>query len=273
MSASAAPLRGPWQHLAAGDFARLDPAHCVAVLPVSATEQHGPHLPLGTDALINAGVLEAAMARLPPSASVLTLPALEVGDSLEHTSFRGTLCAPADSLLGLWVAVGEAVARAGLRKLVIFNSHGGQKAHVDLAAVRLRAHHGLLVVRAHSFALGQPPGLFDADELAHGLHGGAVETSLMLHLHPELVRQGAVENFEPRGRALAARRGMLGVEKPVGLGWMAEDLHPLGVCGDARQARADKGRQLVEHMADALVRLFAEVADLEWPPAASGGDP
>lgn len=263
-SAPALPC-GNWQDLRTTDFARVDPQRTVAVLPVAAVEQHGPHLPLGTDAFINEGVLDAALRRLPSGASVLRLPPLPVGDSLEHTAFPGTLSADLEPLLGLWLAIGRSVARAGVRKLVIFNSHGGQKAHVDQAALRLRVAHGMLVVRAHSFALGQPPGLFEADELAHGLHGGAVETSLMLHLRPELVRTEAIADFPSIGRALAARGGVLGVEKPIGLAWMAQDLHPSGACGDPRQASADKGARLLDHLADRLAQLLGDVAEQPLP--------
>jgi creatinine amidohydrolase len=262
---------GFWRELCTLDFARIDAERCIALLPVAATEQHGPHLPLATDALINEGVIDETLRRLPPSASVLVLPALNIGDSLEHSAFAGTLSAGLEALLALWLAVGDGVARAGVRKLVIFNSHGGQRAHVDLAALRLRVAHGLMVVRAHSFAFGAPAGLFEPTELAHGLHGGAAETSLILHLRPDLVRRDAIADFATPGPALAARGGWLGVEKPIGLGWMAQDLNAHGVCGDARAASADKGRLLLDHMAAGLCRLLEEVEASAWPPTAAPG--
>lgn len=267
------PLRGAWQSLATPDFARVDPLRTIALLPVSATEQHGPHLPLGTDAIINAGILDAAMQQLSPQASVVVLPPLEVGDSLEHSAFAGTLSVDLGPLLGLWCSIGRDVARAGVRKLVIFNSHGGQKAHVDQAALRLRVDHGMLVVRAHSFGLGVPPGLFPADELAHGIHGGAVETSLILHLRPSLVRLEAVADFPSRGASMAAAGGLLGAEKPVGIGWMTQDLNPRGACGDARLATAAKGRELLDHAAGQLVRLLDEVAAAPLPATAASAMP
>lgn len=247
-----------WGDLCTADFSALDPHATVAVLPVSATEQHGPHLPLSTDAVINDGVLRAALAQLPASASVLVLPALAIGDSLEHTGFAGTVSIDSAALMGAWLAVGRSVARAGLRKLVIFNSHGGQKAHVDLVAVRLRVECQMLVVRAHSFSLGVPPGLFDVDELAHGLHGGAVETSLMLHLRPDLVRVSALKAFPSIGQRLAEQGNVLGVEKPVGFGWMTQDLNPDGACGDAAQASAEKGAAVLDHQATRLARLLQD---------------
>ncbi|HET7867687.1 MAG TPA: creatininase family protein [Burkholderiaceae bacterium] len=256
---------GYWQNLCTNDFTRVDPQRTVALLPVAAIEQHGPHLPLCTDASINEGIVSLALQRLPAGSSVLVLPALNVGDSLEHSAFAGTLNADMDALLGLWLSVGRCVARAGVRKLVIFNSHGGQRAHVDQVALRLRVECGMLAVRAHSFALGLPPGLFDADELAHGIHGGAVETSLMLHLRPDLVRQAALADFPSLGRSLAARGGLLGVEKPIGIGWMMQDLNPAGACGNAADASATKGRAVLEHMAARLVALLGEVAEHPLP--------
>lgn len=262
---AAALPSGLWQDLATTDFARIDPLRSIALLPVAAIEQHGPHLPLATDALINEGVVAEALRRLPPSSSVLVLPALNVGDSLEHSAFPGTLDADLEVLLGLWLAVGRAVARAGVRKLVIFNSHGGQRTLVDLVALRLRVAHGMLVVRAHSFSFGVPPGLFEIDELAHGLHGGAVETSLLLHLRPDLVRREALADFPSAGAAMALRGGLLGAEKPVGVGWMTQDLNPQGACGNAAAASADHGRQVLDHMAAKLVQLLGEVAEAPLP--------
>jgi creatinine amidohydrolase len=254
-----------WQDMRTTDFARVDADRTIALLPVAAIEQHGPHLPLSTDAVINEGIVRLTMQRLPTDSSVLVLPALTVGDSLEHTAFKGTLSVDLQALLGLWLSIGHSVARAGVRKLVLFNSHGGQRAHVDQVALRLRVECGMLVVRAHSFALGVPTGLFDADELTHGLHGGAVETSLMLHLRPDLVRQDALADFPSAGRALAARGGVLGLEEAAGLGWMMQDVNPDGACGNATAATAAKGERLLNHMADQLVTLLGEVAQHPLP--------
>src|SRR5690606_30824251 len=201
----------------------------------------GPHLPLGTDALINDGILRAALPRIPRALTALVLPPLEIGASLEHERFAGTLSARPKTLLELWTDVGRGVTAAGVRKLVIFNTHGGQKTVVDLVALELRARFGMLVARASYFAFGVPPGLFDPQEASLGIHGGELETSLMLHLHPALVRREALRNFTGLPQRLAARSGaVLGVEKPVGIGWLAGDLHPEGVCGNAARADAER---------------------------------
>ncbi len=141
-----------------------------------------------------------------------------MGLSPEHTSFPGTLSIADATLADAWTDVGRSVARAGVRKLVILNTHGGQKALVDLVAMRLRAELEMLVARATYFAFGAPPGLFDSAERAHDIHGGEVETSLMLHLAPELVRKDALADFKGLPHELAARNRVLGAEKPVGIG-------------------------------------------------------
>jgi creatinine amidohydrolase len=250
---------GYWQDLTTTDFKLVDPERVIALLPVAAIEQHGPHLPLATDALINDGIVRAALERLPPRPVCLVLPALSVGASLEHQSFEGTLTVAADVVSAVWLDVGRSVARAGIRKLILFNTHGGQKALLDAVALRLRAELSMLVVRATYFSFGAPPGLFDAQEVVHDIHGGEVETSLLLHLHPKLVRRASLADFKGLPQELAAKHSLLGVEKPVGIGWLSEDLHPSGVCGNAARADAERGAKHLDYLANRLVTLIGEV--------------
>jgi creatinine amidohydrolase len=261
-----------WQDLSTEDFDGIDPEGTIALLPVAAVEAHGPHLPLGTDAIINAGIVARALGHLRDGPKLLVLPALSVGHSLEHTAFRGTLTASAETLLALWTDVGRSVVRAGIRKLIVLNSHGGQRALVDLAAVRLRAELDMLVVRANYFDFGMPAGLFPPEELAHGIHGGEVETSLLLCLRPELVRIDRLDDFRGLPERAARDQTVLGVERPVGFGWMGQDLHPAGVCGNAARADPQRGEQLLDYLAARLALLVGEVAamPLDWlckPPA------
>jgi creatinine amidohydrolase len=188
------------------------------------------------------------------------LPSLAVGHSLEHTAFPGTLSVTAETLLALWTDLGQSVARAGVRKLVVFNTHGGQTGLVDLLAVRLRVELGMLVARANYFAFGLPPGLFEPAEVQHGIHGGELETALLLHLRPDLVRREALACFEAATFRMAGSHRWLGPEKPVGFGWMGQDLHPEGVSGHAARADPERGRVLLEHLAQALADLVGEVA-------------
>jgi len=246
-----------WHHLTTTAFSGLDPEGTVALLPVSAIEQHGPHLPLATDALIGDGLVRAAMELT--GDGLLVLPALEFGHSLEHVCFPGTLSVAAESLLATWIDIGRSVSRAGVRKLVLLNTHGGNIPLVQLAALRLRHEMNLLVIRANYFAFGTPPDLFAADELRHGIHGGEVETSLMLHLQPQLVRREALADFSTLGRDMADRNQLLGPENPVGFGWMSQDLNAQGVTGNAAGADARRGKILLDYLAQKLAVLIEEV--------------
>lgn len=248
-----------WEELTTLDIAALPPG-TVAILPVSATEQHGPHLPLNTDAVINAGILDRALSLLPDHVPALALPPWVYGFSPEHTGFPGTLTLPAEALLAGWRAVAEGVHRAGLRRLVLFNSHGGNPPVMELLAFELRQRLGMLVVPVSWGRFGLPDGLFPPEEVAWGIHGGAVETSLMLHLRPDLVRADKLTDFP----SAAARLGTTAL-RLHDIGWAAEDLNPAGVVGDARLASAGKGAAVLEHAARGLATLVGEVAAYPWP--------
>lgn len=249
---------GYWRDLTTIDFAHVDAESTIALLPVAAVEQHGPHLPLATDAIINEGLVNGLLGRVPEN--LLVLPALQVGHSLEHTDYAGTLSITAETLLATWLDVGRSVARAGVRKLIILNTHGGQTSLVTLAALRLRKELAMLVVRANAFAVGAPPGLFEQDEMRFGIHGGEMETSLMLHLCPQLVRRETLANFTALTHHMGSHNKLLGTDRPVGFGWMSQDLHESGVCGNAARADAARGAQLLEFMVSSLATLVSEVA-------------
>lgn len=251
---------GYWQELKTTEFGGLDPERTIAVFPVAAIEQHGPHLPLGTDALINAGIVRAALPAIPDDFIALFLPALNLGASSEHSDYSGTLSLDPEILLQTWLNIGRNIALTGIRKLVILNSHGGQKSVVDLAAIRLRVAHEMLVVRCNYFSFGAPDGLFTADEWATGLHGGEIETSLMLHLHPELVQTEALRNFSGPAQKMVRQNRWLGAEKPIGFGWKAQDLNPAGVSGNSANADAERGATYLAHIGRCFTELLSEVA-------------
>jgi creatinine amidohydrolase len=251
---------GYWQELTTADFDDIDVERTIAVLPVAAIEQHGPHLPLATDALINAGIVRAMLPKLPSQLAALVLPPLDYGTSEEHGDFAGTLSVGPELLLNVWLDIAHDVAATGIRKLVILNSHGGQRGLVDQLALRLRIELDLLAVRCNYFSFGAPDGLFASDEWNAGLHGGEVETSLLLHLHPALVRTDRLANFESLVGTLAGTNRWLGVEKPIGFGWKAQDLNPAGVAGNAARADAGRGKTYLDFVADSFCELLAEVA-------------
>lgn len=251
---------GFWRDLTTEDFAGLDAERTVALLPVAAIEQHGPHLPLYTDACIAEGIVARTLELVPENLSLLVLPTLSVGASAEHQAYAGTLSLGPETLARVWIEIGEGVAAAGVSKLILFNTHGGQTHVGDVAALELRRRHGMLAVKANYFGFGVPAELFDDEELDHGIHGGAVETSMMLHLRPDLVRMEAAGNFEPLSLVMTSEYRRLRPEGAIGFGWMAQDLHPAGVAGDASRADAGKGRRVVEHAAACLAELVEETA-------------
>lgn len=251
---------GYWQDRTTRDFDGFDLEKTIAVFPVAAIEQHGPHLPLATDALINAGIVHATLPQIPDDVIALFLPPLDYGSSSEHQDFNGTLAVEPELLLNVWLNIADDVARTGIRKVVILNSHGGQKSLVDLAAMNLRTAHDMLAVRCNYFSFGAPTGLFSSEEWSAGLHGGETETSLMLHLHPELVKVDQLQKFESLASTMAETNKWLGAEKPIGFGWKAQDLNPAGVAGNAAGADAERGAAYLAHIGKSFAELLAEVA-------------
>ncbi|AZI35339.1 putative creatinine amidohydrolase [Caenibius tardaugens NBRC 16725] len=249
-----------WTDLTWPDFRQIDFERAVAVMPVAAIEQHGPHLPVSVDSDLNAGVIAAAAAFVPDDLPVYLLPQLAIGKSNEHSAFPGTLTVGATTLIALWTEVAESVLRAGFRRIVLFNSHGGQPQIADVVARDLRVRFGALVVVANSYGLGTPDGLFGDDELEFGIHGGDIETSMMLHLRPEAVRTGLAGTFPSAGQAIAQKYEVLRLEGAVGIGWMTQDVNPTGAIGDAAIATAEKGAQAVDYAARRLARLLGEVS-------------
>jgi len=240
-----------------------DAARWIAVLPLAATEQHGPHLPLETDIMIAEAYLERVCTLLPAGIPATFLPVQPVGISTEHTDFPGTQTLATDVALKSWMALGEAIARAGVRKLVIVTSHGGNSAAMMLVAQDLRAQHGMLAVTTSWSRFGAPDGLFSAEELRHGIHGGAVETSIMLARYADHVRKDAIADFRSNAIAIEQEFRWLSTQRPAPFAWQTQDLHPSGAVGDATQASADKGERLIEHGARAFCELLEDVDNFD----------
>jgi creatinine amidohydrolase len=252
-----------WADLTSADFQRLDPARAVAVLPLGATEQHGPHLPLGVDTVLVDGVVREALGHLPPATQVLVLPTQSVGLSTEHTAYPGTLSLSPETLIRLWVELGESVARAGVRKLVLFNAHGGHVGAMDIVARELRGRCDLIVYHTSwsQLPLGEPvASRFSATEWRFGVHGGDLETSLMLSLQPNTVRMAHAQDFRSTAQDRAAHYALLGDGRSAKLGWHMQDYNPQGAAGNAAAATAEKGQALLSAAGEQLARLLNEVA-------------
>ena len=248
-----------WWDLATRDFAELDSERLVAILPVGAVEQHGPHLPVRVDAAINAGIMARAVELMPQDFPALVLPMLPIGKSDEHLAFPGTLTLSHETLARLWFEVGHSVHRAGLRKILFLNSHGGQPQLLEIVCRDLRVKLGMFALTAIWPQLIDMTDLFDAAEIRHGIHGGQIETSVMLHLHPDLVDMKRAEDFVPLSVQIARESDLLG-QGAAYYGWQAQDLHPKGACGDATKATAELGKELVERAATKLLVLIDEIS-------------
>jgi len=248
-----------WLEMTWQDFAGADTARWIAVLPVAAVEQHGPHLPLGVDSFIAEAYLECVYALLPAELPVTFLPLQRIGQSDEHLSFPGTLTLSSATVVKAWSEIAESLNRAGLRKLVIVTSHGGNLQAVELIAREVRARLGMLVVACAWHRFGYPQALFTAEERHRGIHGGAIETSLMLAARPDAVRMERAQIAVPASVDMEREFKWLHTYRPAGFGWMTQDLHPSGAVGDATAASAEKGEAALAFGARAFVELLGEI--------------
>ena len=262
-----------WSDLTTRHFAQLaasiDLAKAVAVLPVAATEQHGPHLPAGVDTTLVDGVIQAALphlnAGLQGDLPVLFMPTQQIGLSPEHIRFPGTLTLSAQTLMAVWMELGACVARAGIKKLVLLNAHGGQVSVMDIVARDLRTAHDLIVYHAcwYNLPLGDAvTGLFPPEEHRFGVHGGDMETSMMLALKPGLVDMAQARNFRSASQDRSGKYPILGNGSSAKLGWQMQDYNPQGAAGNAAAATAAKGNALINSAGLQLARLLQEVSDL-----------
>jgi creatinine amidohydrolase len=248
-----------WAELTSADFRGLDPETTIAILPVAATEQHGPHLPVMTDTAIAQGMLGVLKERLPDDLSVLVLPIQSIGKSNEHLLSPGTLSLSAETLQRVLVETGEGVHRAGLRKIVLANSHGGNAPVLSTVTRELRVKFGMLAVATHWRWFGLPSGMYDAVEARHGIHAGDIETSLMLSFRKDLVRMDKAKNFVSSAIAMEKEFTHLGPTGTHAFGWIAQDLNTEGAVGDASKGTAEKGKQTAENQADGFIALLCDM--------------
>ena len=252
-----------WQSMTTTEAQRLGVSDPVVILPVAAIEQHGPHLPLSTDLDIGVGLLESAFQHLPSDFPAWVLPPQAIGSSAEHLSFPGTLSVDGSLLGDVICAQGGAVARCGVRRLLISNSHGGNRQIIDAAGLQLRRESDLLVIKSHYFLFPRPTGVdLPEQEWRHGLHGGAVETAMMLHLRPDLVRTSCVSDFPPLGDLLERTLRHVGTdEEGASVSWLAEDLNRAGAAGNATLASAAIGERLVNSYGQVLAEVIRDTKE------------
>lgn len=255
---SALPRRF-WHEMTAFDFAESDTAAWIAVLPVAAIEQHGPHLPLYTDTCIAEGQIARVLELLPQDIPATFLPVQAIGKSNEHISSPGTLTLSWDTVTKAWEEIGDSIHRAGIRKLVIINSHGGNVPIIDIVAREMRVKYDMLAVATAWSRFGQPNGTFRDEEFTYGIHGGDIETSIMLHLRPDLVKMELAEDFGSAQTDFIKEFKYLRGHGQQQFGWKAQDLNVKGVVGNAAAATAAKGKASLDHAATAFVELLRDV--------------
>ena len=258
-----------WADLTSRHFSALSSStlidQAVAVLPVAAIEQHGPHLPVSVDTTLINGVIEASLPHLPAALPVLFMPTQQVGKSNEHIRFPGTLTLSAQTLIAVWMELGACVARAGIKKLVLLNSHGGQMGVMDIVARDLRAAHDLIVFSSNWYTLplgDEVMNLFTPQEHRFGIHAGDMETSMMLALREKYVDMAHAQHFHTQAEERAKTYPLLGNGNAAKLGWQVQDYNPYGAAGDASRATAAKGHAVINAAGLQLARLLQEVSSL-----------
>lgn len=256
-----------WADLTTRQFAQIAAAahdDIVAVLPVAAIEQHGPHLPTSVDTTLVNGVIAATLPHL-GSTRALFLPTQQVGKSNEHQRFPGTLTLKAETLIALWTEIGESVHRAGIKKLVLLNSHGGQISVMDIVARDLRVRLDMLVFSTNWFTLplgDEINALFTPEEHRFGIHGGDMETSMMLALSPQTVDMKQARNFKSSSQERSQNYPILGNGVSAKMGWQTQDYNAMGACGNAAIATAEKGHAVINAAGQKLAQLLQEISSL-----------
>ncbi|MEM9770423.1 MAG: creatininase family protein [Cyanobacteria bacterium P01_D01_bin.73] len=235
----------------------------VLILPIGAIEQHGHHLPLKVDSVIVSEILNRALDRLDPAIPAYGLPLLPYGKSNEHLGFPGTIALSAKTLLATVMEIGECVYRAGFRRLVLMNGHGGQPQVLEIAATDLRVKFPDFYTFAWFVWRGAPEykRFLSEREGREGLHGGVAETSLMLALDAETVRGDRATMEYPK---LAGDGGLIGVKGPTAATWRTEDLSRTGVIGDGTSASLEIGAKLLEELVSGWVELITAAHQFEF---------
>lgn len=239
--------------------APIDRADWIAVLPLGATEQHGPHLPFETDTIIAQGIVDRLIAALPADLPVTVLPVEPIGYSIEHMDVSGTRTLAFEEAVNRWLAIAADLHDKGIHKLVLLNAHGGNSPLLIIVATEARVRFDILVVATSWTRFGIPPEVVSPEAKAIDIHGGDIETSVMLALRPDLVDMAKAENFPSRQSDFATRYKHLRAYGPHAFGWKMSDLNPQGVAGNAGAATAEKGEKLLSHAVNGLIELLQDM--------------
>ncbi|MFS0724412.1 creatininase family protein [Paenibacillus sp. 1P07SE] len=241
------------------EIAGLPKEEALLILPIGAVEQHGPHMPVMTDALIGEAVLTRTMEVLPEEAKVWLLPPLAYGKSNEHLDFPGTISLSAASLQGVISDIAASVAQAGFRRLVLFNTHGGNTDLLNVAAREIRISTGLMVFSLSPGSLGAAHDLLSDEEKEYGIHAGDYETSLVMAIKPDWVHDDQLVREIPDLSGL----DFLTLEGRIRFAWVMSDISSSGALGDATQATPAKGELILERCAATLAQALQELAMFE----------
>ncbi|MEM5493142.1 creatininase family protein [Hoeflea sp. AS16] len=235
----------------------------IAILPLGAHEQHGPHLPFETDALIAQEV--AGRLRDTASASIKPelLPVEPVGYSIEHMDVSGTRTLRFDEAINRWIEIAGSCAARGVRCLMLLNAHGGNSPLLTIVATEARVRFNMLVVATSWTRFGVPAEIIPPEDKAFDIHAGDIETSVMLAIRPDLVRLDALQDFPSRQADYARRFTHLRAYGPHAFGWKMSDLNPQGAAGNASQASAEKGEAILAHAVKGLSQLLTDMAGFD----------
>ncbi len=236
-----------------------DQTNLIAVLPLGAHEQHGPHLPFETDTIIAQAMAERLKTRCFDKKNVFFLPAEPVGYSVEHMDIKGTQSLTFNEAIDRWIKIGEELNNHAVKKLILLNAHGGNSPLLTIVATELRVRFNMLVIATSWTRFGIPETLAEKAQKPFDIHGGFIETSVMLALRPELVDMTAARNFGNKQAELARKYKHLRAYGPHAFGWKMTDLNPLGVAGNAAIANAEAGQLLIEHSLKGLYELIEDV--------------
>lgn len=238
---------------------QLPKEDALVILPVGAVEQHGWHMPVMTDALIGEALLTQTIELLSEEANVWLLPPVSYGKSNEHLDYAGTFSLSPATLMNVLSDIGASLQRNGFRRLLLFNTHGGNVDLLNVAARDIRVSTGLMVFYVNPHSLDTTQDLVSKEEQEYGIHGGDIETSMLMAIKPNWVQDNLKVSEIPDVSALE----FLTLEGKIRFAWVMSDISYSGIAGDATKATAEKGKVIMERSAGGLAKSLLELCRFE----------